>query len=107
MDENFEDALKISNKKHDVVALRIFDSIEIELPKIGIIPTIDAETGVVIWVNTANSEVRKSYKIKAIEHKAVLDELMAKCGVDCAHINTKEGYVRPLVSLFKKRERKR
>jgi len=107
MDENYEDALKIANKKHDVVALRIFDALEMELPKIGIIPTLDVETGEVTWVNTSNSEVQKSYKSKALKHKTELDVTMAKCGVDCAHINTKEGYVQPLVSLFKKRESKR
>lgn len=107
MDSQYEDALKIGNKKHDVVALRIFDALEVELPKIGIIPTLDMETGEVTWVNTSNSDVQKSYKTKAIKHKAELNELMAKCGVDCAHINTKDGYVKPLVALFKKRESKR
>ncbi len=107
MDKNFENALKIANKKHDVVALRVFDEREAELPKIGIIPLKDNETGEIKWVNSSNKELRNTYRKRALEHDAWLKDTFARSGVDVADINTARSFVRPLINLFKVRESRR
>ncbi len=107
MDKGFVNALKIANKKHDVVALRIFDEREMNMPEIGIVQIQDNETGEIKWIDTSNSEVQKSYKAKALKHDGYLKELFAKSGVDAANINTAASFVRPLINLFKMRERRR
>ena len=107
IDDGFEDALKIANKKHDIVGLRIMDERESNLPKVGIIPVKDNESGEILWIDSSNKQVQKEYQIRAKRNDAKLREILAKCGVDCAHLNTRESYVRPLINLFKQRERRR
>ncbi|MFT5185839.1 MAG: hypothetical protein ACI84C_002988, partial [Flavobacteriales bacterium] len=87
-DQGFEDALKIANKKHDMVALRIQDPAEQVLPNIGLVQIKDSETGEVQWVNTSSKSVRQKFaKNRAIQN-AELKGLFRKSGVDFASINT-------------------
>lgn len=104
MDDSFEDALKIANRKHDVVALRIYDKREMELPDIGLIRVKEAETGALKWVDTSDSEVRKQYMVEAKRNELRLKDIFNRSGVDTANISTSESYVKPLMNLFKKRE---
>ena len=104
IDEGFSDALKIANKKHDLVALRIFDKRENELPNVGLIKIKDAETGKLRWINTSDEKVRWQYAVKAIENEGRLKEMFNKSGIDTANINTSDSYIKPLMNLFKKRE---
>jgi uncharacterized protein (DUF58 family) len=103
IDTNFNDALKIANKKHDIVALHIYDKREKELPNIGLIKMRDAETGTIKWVDTSNEKVRKNYKAAALKHEAAITEALRKSGVDSALINTEQSYIKPLMNLFKQR----
>jgi uncharacterized protein (DUF58 family) len=103
MDENFTDALKIANKKHDLIALRIFDKREQELPDVGLIKLIDAETGIQKWVDTSDKNVRLSYLANAKKREAYLKDVFNKSGVDTANINTADSYILPLTNLFKRR----
>lgn len=103
MDSNFNDALKIANKKHDLVALRIYDKREQELPNVGLLKLVDAETGALKWVDTSDKKVRKQYLANAKKHEASLKEMFNKSGVDTANINTEESYIVPLTNLFKRR----
>jgi uncharacterized protein (DUF58 family) len=103
MDNNFTDALKIANKKHDLVALRIYDNRELELPNLGLVKMLDNETGIYKWVDTSSKKVRQHYFVQAKKHEAALKEMFNKSGVDTANINTAESYVKPLTNLFKRR----
>ena len=105
IDDGFFDALKIANKKHDLVALRIFDKREEEIPDVGLIKVKDAETNKLRWINTSNEEVRMQYAVKAKENQNKLKEMFNKSGIDTANINTADSYIKPLMNLFKKRER--
>jgi len=109
MDENsdLEKALSVANNKHDVVAIRIFDEREKELPPIGMIKVKDAETGNYYWVNSSDSRTREIYRDGWTAHENRLKGIYTRCGVDAAVINTREDYVRSLINLFKKREARR
>lgn len=96
-------ALNISNNKHDVVGLRIYDEREKELPAIGFMKMKDAETGEYLWVDTSSPTVRGSYQHWWKEHDKLLDDAFTKTGVDYVNINTNDDYVRVLMTLFKKR----
>ncbi len=102
-DKSFENALKIANRKHDIIALRVFDKAEEQLPNIGLVPILDAETGKMLWVNTSSKETQKEYKIEALKRKDTLNNTFRKSGVDNATIGTHEDYVKPLMNLFKRR----
>ncbi len=103
----FEDELKIANKKHDIISVRLYDKHEEEFPNLGLIPVKDEETGEISWVNTADTEVRKAFKVEALKRNGMLKETFKRAGVDAAEIGTHESYVKPLMTLFKKRESKR
>jgi uncharacterized protein (DUF58 family) len=103
----FEAELKIANKKHDVIALRLYDKHEDEFPNLGLIPVMDEETGQLAWVNTGDKNVRHAYKIEALKRTALLQDVFKKAGVDTTAIGTHETYVKPLMTLFKRREKKR
>ena len=108
MDENpdLDMALSIANNKHDVVALKIYDDRETELPPIGMIKLKDAETGEYVWVDSSSSRIRKTYSDWWNKHILRLDTMFKKCGIDYARINTNEDYVKSLMALFKKRSLK-
>jgi len=104
LDKGFDDALKITNKKHDLIALKINDARERELPDVGLVRVKDAESGITKWVDTSNSSLRKIYKENKIRTDAELNNLFVKCGIDVADLDTDKDYVKTLMKLFKKRE---
>jgi uncharacterized protein (DUF58 family) len=103
MSNDFSEVLKIANKKHDLIALRIYDHRELEIPDIGLIKMMDAETGVVKWINTSDKHVRTHFAASAKKQEALLKDLFNKSGVDTANISTSHSYVVPLTNLFKRR----
>lgn len=103
MDEGFEDALKISSRKHDVVALKVLDKAENELPRIGIARFRDLETGESKWVNTSSKKTREAYQKQSQERDERIRQLFRRSKTDYAEIFTDEGYIKPLMNLFKKR----
>lgn len=107
MSESFENEIKIANKKHDVIALKLYDIHDEEFPDLGLIPVKDEETGELVWVNTSDKAVRNAYKANALRRNAQLTDVFRRAGVDTASIGTHESYVKPLMTLFKKRESKR
>jgi len=104
MDKGFENAIRIANKKHDLIALRIFDERETNLPPVGIMKIKDAETGKTEWVDTSSKKVRADYMKWWQEKDKYLNDIFRKSGIDMAKINTSEDYIKPLINLFKKRE---
>jgi uncharacterized protein (DUF58 family) len=106
LNEGFDDALKIANKKHDVVALHIYDQREADLPSMGLIKLKDAESGNVLWVDSGNMEVRENYSYWWKQKEASLKNIFSKSGVDSAKIRTDQSYVQPLMMLFKSREKR-
>jgi len=103
IDDNFEDALKVANKKHDIVALKIEDEIENEIPNVGLIQLKDNETGQTKWINTSSKKTRTKYKANAIKRNRELKETFRKSGVDYTTITTNRPYIIPLMNLFKQR----
>ncbi|BAX78674.1 DUF58 domain-containing protein [Labilibaculum antarcticum] len=103
IDDDFENALTIANKKHDIVALKIFDKREQEIPSIGLIKIKDAETEEYSWVDTSNKKVRDNYAKWWRDKDNLLIETFKKSGVDVANIRTDQDYVRSLIALFKRR----
>ena len=102
-EESLENALSIANNRHDVVALRIYDERETELPNIGMIKLKDAETGNYTWIDSSDRRAREMYKGWWNDLSVQLDSNFKKSGVDYVNISTNHDYVKSLISLFKKR----
>lgn len=100
---DFTDELKMANRRHDVIALQIYDRRELELPKMGFVQFADPETGELSWVNTDRKKLREGYAVNATEHNKRIRETFKKSGVDFARLQTGESYVMPLLNLFKNR----
>jgi uncharacterized protein (DUF58 family) len=99
----FEEALKIAGNKHDLGAIMIYDPREVELPNVGLLEAVDAETGEVVWVDTSSAAVRSGYGKWWNEAQNTLSTAFAKAHVDWVSVATNEDYVKPLVKLFKHR----
>jgi uncharacterized protein (DUF58 family) len=104
MDSNYAKALRIASRKHDIGAIRIYDHRETELPNMGLIKVLDAESGNEQWVDTSDTRVRESYRQHYIQQAQISQNIFRSAGVDSVEINTQDDYVKPLIKLFKMRE---
>lgn len=105
--EPFTKSIKLANKKHDLVALRVQDPMESSFPEIGLVPLTDPETGAVFWADTSSESFQDSYKKELKKFDAEMEQIFKSAGVDSALMPTHINYVQPLMKLFKKRETKR
>jgi len=100
---DYENAMKLANKKHDLVALRVIDPREQSIPDVGLMKLKDAESGETIWVDTSDRNVRKAFEI----HSKKMDDqsklIFSRAGVDAAQLHTDRSYIQPLSNLFKRR----
>lgn len=101
--EGFKDALTIANRKHDVVAIQVYDQRETELPAVGLMKIKDAETGAERWIDSSSSRVRAAYKDWWDGRQARMSDSFKKCRVDSVSIRTEDDYVKALIALFDKR----
>jgi uncharacterized protein (DUF58 family) len=100
---NYTDALKIANKKHDLIAVKINDKTEHSIPEVGLVKLIDQESGKIMWVDTSSKEFQKQFKINQLKRENVIKDMFNKSGVDYCDVYTHEGYIKPLMNLFKRR----
>ena len=105
MDGDFTDAMKIASRKHDMVALRIYDKREQELPNVGLLKTRDPESGKIVWMNTSDKRLRNAYANAINQKEKMLSDIFKKTGVDNVSIATDESYIAPLSNMFKRRGR--
>lgn len=101
--EDFSNAFKIASRKHDVVALKVKDKAEFKIPNIGVAQFKDLETGEAKWINTSFKFVREKYQLAAAKKEDEIRELFRRTKTDYAEIFTDEGYIKPLMNLFKNR----
>jgi uncharacterized protein (DUF58 family) len=100
---DFEDALRIASNKHDIVALKIFDPVEVALPDVGLIKIRDAESEVEKWIDTSSVNTRREYAKWWNDHIDNIKNIFKRCAVDSSVISSDEDYVKPLMKLFKTR----
>jgi uncharacterized protein (DUF58 family) len=100
IDNKFEDALKVAGKKHDVIGIKVYDKMEMQLPEIGLIETEDAETGEKLWVDTGDPYIRQDYQDNFFGWSEACKNIFLKAGCDLLHIRTDEDYVKVLQKFF-------
>lgn len=99
----FKDALTVANRKHDLVAIQVYDKRETELPSVGLMKVKDAETGTERWIDSGSARVREAYKTWWENRQAAMSDTFKKCRVDAVSIRTEDDYVKALIALFDKR----
>jgi uncharacterized protein (DUF58 family) len=100
---DYTNELTIANRRHDVVAVQIYDQRMTELPNVGIVKMRDSETGEDMLVDTSSREVRRAHHEWWIQYQAWLKNIFTKSNVDSVSVRTDEDFVKALLGLFKKR----
>lgn len=100
---SFKDALTIANRKHDVVAIQVYDRREAELPPVGLMKIRDAETGMERWIDSSSKRVREAYHQWWEKRQREMSDSFKKSRVDSVSIRTEDDYVKALIALFEKR----
>ncbi len=101
--KDFRNALTIANRKHDIVAIQVYDKRVEELPSIGLLRVKDAETGHEQWIDTSSVAVRRAQRDWWMKRRASLQETFTKSNVDSVSVRTDQDYVKALLNLFAKR----
>lgn len=100
---DFSHRLTVCNRKHDLVAIQVYDRRAGELPDVGLMKVVDAETGFEQYVDTGSRKLRNSYRQYWLMRQAQLREAFSKSNVDSVSISTDEDFVSHLMSLFRQR----
>ena len=104
---DYRKPLRVVARRHDLIAVSVADPREASLPDVGLIELEDAETGRRVLVDTSSKRVRNEYAASAARGRGELRELFRSMSIDQVEVETGEDYVRDLMSLFRKRERRR
>lgn len=105
LDANYEDALRVAAKKHDIIGIKLYDQMDMQLPKAGLVQVEDLENGRTKWVDTADNFVRHSYEREFFRVTEYSTQVFKKAGCDLLHVKTGEDYVRILQRFFLSRNR--
>ena len=100
---DYETSLRIAAQRHDIIGIHLYDPREMEIPNIGLIRVIDAETGKKIWLDTSRKSIREKYSNWFQKNYDYLKKTFLKMGADVVSIQTNESYVNALLKFFKKR----
>jgi len=103
---DYQKALAVSGQRHDVIAVRMCDRREMELPSIGYVEFEDAESGEHVMVDTSDRDFRATFQQRAAHNRAALDRVFRQTKVDVIDIETGQQYVDPLMRFFKERARR-
>ncbi|MCK5674773.1 MAG: DUF58 domain-containing protein, partial [Spirochaetales bacterium] len=106
LDTNYEQKLRIMNKRHDLIAVTISDPREINLPKVGLVHLLDSETGENAVIDTDSERIRRWYNAKALERKDKLKRIFSTSGHDQIDIQTDKDYLKSITTFFLNRERR-
>lgn len=100
LDPEFSDALRVAGKKHDVVGIKVYDPLDMDLPDIGLLDVQDAETGEQLTIDSSDFLVRKAHRDAFFQHTDWSKQIFSRAGSDLLHISTKEDYVKVLQKFF-------
>ena len=106
IDKDFWKPLKIINKKHDLIGIKISDPAELNFPDIGLFKIFDEENNQEHWINSSSKVTRDSLSIKIKNNLTKFRSKSKKKKFDLIEIDTEEDYVGPLINYFKKRGKK-
>ncbi len=103
MDDDYENALKIAGRKHDITGIRVYDRYEEKLPSLGMVPMLDAETGKTVLVNTSSKRVRNNYRANYLKSVDQFENTFRKSGAGIINTRIDESYVKKLLGYFKRK----
>jgi|TARA_B110000263_G_scaffold89453_1_gene78174 uncharacterized protein (DUF58 family) len=106
LDKEYWDSVRVVNRKHDLIGIKIYDPFENDLPNIGMLKVEDPETGSMFWIDTSYIPDLQKMNNDNIRSLSDLEKESAKIGLDFISISTTEDYIEPLMKFFKRRGKK-
>jgi len=106
IDDDYWSSLKIVNRKHDLIGIRLFDPAEKLLPDLGVIKVRDPESGSSFWIDTSNRAEMEKLKTQINSDLDAFNKQAKKIGFDIISVSTNGDFVDPLISLFRKRDKR-
>jgi len=103
MDDDYDNALKIVGRKHDVTGIRVYDKREEQILKLGMVPMLDAETQNTMLVNTNSKKIRTNYKAHYLKKVDYFENTFRRSGSGTIHTRIDESYVKKLLGYFKRK----
>ncbi len=103
----WEGPLSLLNQRHEVIAIRLWDPAEMELPDVGVMTLEDAETGEQLYVDTRDKKFRKNFQEAMLQREEDLKQSFKRSGVDMLSLSTGDDMVRSIVRFAKQREKLR
>ena len=101
--DDYKTALQIGNKKHDIVAIQVYDKLSTELQPVGLMKVCDPESGKERWIDTSSKRVRNEYRTWWNMRQAEMSNVFRQSGVDNVSVSTEDDFVRALLQLFQMR----
>ena len=106
LDSGYNSSLQIVSKKHDLIAIQLYDPAEYKFPNIGLAKVEDPESGEMFWIDTTSKRAMKELEDDIRLKQLKFSKNAKKIGFDLISISTDEDFVDPLMSFFKKREKR-
>ena len=103
MDDEYDQTLKIIGNKHDVTGIRVYDKRDEEIPNLGMVPIMDAETGKRFLVNTMSKKIRTNYKSNYLKSVDYYEKSFSRSGAGTISTRVDESYVKKLLGYFKRK----
>jgi uncharacterized protein (DUF58 family) len=100
IDTGYQDSLRVAGNKHDIIGIKIYDKMDRNLPRLGLLRVEDAETGEQKWVDSESKLVRYEYEKEFFRITDYSNEVFRKAGCDLLHVRTDEDYVKILQRFF-------
>ncbi len=100
---NYEQALRVTSRKHDVIPMTITDPREVDLPPVGLLELEDAETAERMVLDTLDANVRRTYRVLAMQEQETRARLFRSMNLDVIHLRTDQPYMQTLISFFHRR----
>lgn len=104
LDQGYGDDLKVIGRKHDVIGIKVYDKMDMQLPDVGLVQMQDAESGKIKWVDTGSELVRQNYQQHFFNESEICKKNFRKAGADLLHIRTDHDYVKILQQFFHNRK---
>lgn len=101
--DDYKQALRIANRKHDIVAIQVYDKMSTELKPVGLMKILDPESGKEMWVDTSSQKVRNRYRSWWENRQAEMKNTFRQSHVDSVSVSTDDDYVKSLLQLFQQR----
>lgn len=100
LDGNFADIIKVAGRRHDLIGIKVYDKMDMQLPDVGLVQVSDAETGKTVWLDTSDDLVRSEYEKNFFQHTEWCKNAFVRAGSDLLHVRTDDDYVKILQQFF-------